>query len=120
MAIVFFIGLILVIYYQRKLDQEKSMDPHQMTLEGCLQDALTAYSAEQVENKVLSKVADAYRMPKDWLDRVLRLSSASDEGKKFLLQTQQELGFIPAKSAYQWAMKEYAQNEDTKRLTSVV
>lgn len=120
MAIVLFIGVVLIIYYQRKIDQENGKESNQKNIEACLKDALTVYSAEQVENKVLSKVADAYRMPKDWLDRVLQLSSASDEGKKFLLQTQQELGFIPAKSAYQWAMNEYAQYDDTKRLTSVV
>lgn len=108
MLIVLLIGVILVVFYQRKIDEKNRINSLSKSLEDCLQDALTVYSAELVEVKVIFRVDDAYRMPGDWIGRVLQLNSASDEGKKFLRQTQNEMGYISAKKAYLWAMSEYA------------
>jgi len=108
MLIVLLLGVILVIFYQRKIDEECLINSHSKSLEACLQDALTVYSAELVGLKILSRVDDTYRMPGDWLGQVMQLNSASHYGKTFLMQAQRQMGFISAKNAYHWAMNEYA------------
>lgn len=118
MFIVLLMGIILVIFYQRKLDEENRLNLLSKTLEACLQDALTVYSAELVEVKILSRNYDSYRMHSDWLGSVLQLNSASDEGKRFLRQAQSEIGYISAKNAYLWALAEYACHENNFPLDS--
>lgn len=113
MFIVLIIGIALVIFYQKKIDKDELSCEKCLSFDDCLEQALSAYSAEVVERRRLEVTDKIYAMPDSWLQQVKKCQVMDAKGIYLLEEIRNKYGYVPAREAYMWAVGEYmARNSD--------
>ena len=107
MFIVLIIGIVLVIFYQKKIDKEELSCEKLLSLDDCLEQALSAYSAEVVDRRRLEVCDKVYAMPDLWFQQVKKCQVIDTNVICLLEKIMNKNGYVSAQEAYIWAVGEY-------------
>lgn len=107
MFIVLIIGVALVIFYQKKIDKEELSCEKRQSFDNCLEQALSAYSAEVVDRRRLEVSDKVYAMPDSWLQQVKKCQVIDTNSICVLEEIKNKNGYISTREAYIWAIGEY-------------
>ena len=107
MFIVLIIGIVLVIFYQNKIDKDELSCKKELSINDCLEQAFSAYSAEIVDRRRLEVGDKIYAMPDSWLQQVRKGQLMNANGLYVLEASRNKHGYVSAQDAYTWALGEY-------------